>query len=293
MLDLLKVLEKIRQSIETHKSRLHSNEMLTRYALIDPLLRALGWDTEDPDQVEPEFSVQKGRPDYALRHNGQPFILIEAKPLGSNLSEARDDGFRYCWQNRVPFYAITDGNIWELHDLREMGGKQIFRVCLVEDNLGDAARQLLAIWRPAMPLVQTSSSALIESIPHARSSSQWLESSLSLRELQTKVRPGQKPPERLIFPDGSVQRLESWRDLLVAVALFALPSLYQRKRLPLPVGRRGKRLLIGLPGNMRSPKDLDRRFSVETHFSAKDCVRHACQILEIAGKNLEEIHVGL
>lgn len=154
MQDLLKVIEQIRQRINTFRDRLTRNEMLTRYSLIDPLLRALGWDTEDPDQVEPEFSTQQGRPDYALQHNKQPFILIEAKPLESNLSQARDSGFKYCWQNKVPFYVITDGNIWELHDLREMGGRQIFRVCLAEDSLGDVARKLLAIWRPAMPLVQ-------------------------------------------------------------------------------------------------------------------------------------------
>jgi len=293
MQSLLKVLEQIRQHIEVHGGRLSSNEMLTRYALIDPLLRTLGWDTEDPDQVEPEFSVQKGRPDYALRHEGQPFILIEAKPLGSNLSEARDDGFRYCWQNRVPFYVITDGNVWELHDLREMGGKQIFKACLTEDNLGDFTRKLLAIWRPAMPVVQPSSIVLIEPIPRLRPSPQQLKYSLSLRELQIKVKPGQKPPERLIFPNGSVQRLESWRDLLVSVAFFALPYLRQRNRLPLTVGHRGKRLLIGPSGNMRSPKELDRQLSIETHFSAKDCVRHACQILEIAGVNSKEVRVGL
>jgi hypothetical protein len=44
--------------------------------------------------------------------------------------------------------------VWELHDLREMGGKEIVRIQLSRDNPGDAARQLLALWRPAMPKVK-------------------------------------------------------------------------------------------------------------------------------------------
>lgn len=292
MQDLLKVIEQIRLSIEAHRGRLHSNEMLTRYALIDPLLRALGWDTEAPDQVEPEFPTQKGRPDYALFHNGQPFLHIEAKSLGSDLREARDDGFKYCWQNKVPFYVITDGNIWELYDLREMGGKQIFRVCLTEDNIGDTIRHLLALWRPAMPAVQPSLPPLIEPVPRPYPSPQRPKSFLSLKELRSQVRSGQKPPERAILADGSVQTLNSWKDLLFAVARFSLPHLRQRSQLPLR-GHRGKGFLIGRSENMRSPKKLDDHFFVETHDSARGCVRRACQILEAAGIDLENVRVEL
>ena len=37
------------------------SEMQTRYALIDPLLRELGWDTENPALVRPEFRGLDGR----------------------------------------------------------------------------------------------------------------------------------------------------------------------------------------------------------------------------------------
>ncbi|MCS7198434.1 MAG: hypothetical protein NZ930_07150 [Candidatus Bipolaricaulota bacterium] len=287
---LLEAIKRIQQCIEIHKDRLSRNEMLTRYALIDPLLRALGWDTEDPDQLEPEFVTQQGRPDYTLRHNGQAFILVEAKKLGSDLSDARDSGFKYCWQNKVPFYVITDGNIWELHDLREMGGKQIFRACLMEDNIGDAARHLLALWRPAMPVVQAGLPIILEPTSREHPSPQQLRSSLSLQELRSKVRSGREPPKSIIFPDGSTRPLNSWKDLLVAVARFSLPYLQQRNEIPLR-GRRGKGFLIGRSKDMRSPKKLDNRLFVETHDSAKGCVRRACQILEAAGIDLEKIRV--
>jgi len=293
VLDLIKTIEQIRERIQAHRERLSRNEMLTRYALIDPLLRALGWNTEDPDQVEPEFVTQQGRPDYTLRHDGKPFILIEAKKLGSDLGEARDSGFKYCWQNKVPFYVITDGNVWELHDLREMGGKQIFRVCLTGDNMGDAARHLLALWRPAMPYVQIGIPTIIEPPSKSYVGHQNLESSVSLQELRSRVKSGQKPPELVVFPNGSSQTLKSWRGLLIATALFSLPYLQQRNKLPLHVGHRGKGYLIGHSEGMRNPKKLDSQLSLETHFSAKGCVHYACHILEEAGIDPRRVQIQL
>jgi predicted type IV restriction endonuclease len=60
--ELLEAIERVRERIERHGSKLSQNEMLTRYALVDPILRALGWDTEDPEQVVPEFPRKRGEP---------------------------------------------------------------------------------------------------------------------------------------------------------------------------------------------------------------------------------------
>ena len=46
---------------------LNTNEEATRYALIDPILRSLGWDLNDPDQVRVECLQEfGGKPDYTL-----------------------------------------------------------------------------------------------------------------------------------------------------------------------------------------------------------------------------------
>ena len=50
---LLELVETLRERIITHRAVLSQSEALTRYALIDPLLRELGWDTEDPTMVDP------------------------------------------------------------------------------------------------------------------------------------------------------------------------------------------------------------------------------------------------
>jgi hypothetical protein len=260
--------------------------MLTRYALVDPILRALGWDTEDPEQVEPEPRTETGRPDYALKHDGKPIVMVEAKPLRSDLEKARGEGFRYCWQNKVPFYAITDGNVWELHDLREMGGKEIFRIQLKSDNPGDAARQLLALWRPAMPEVKVAKPPVLSE----EGGPPPTPSGLSLQELRKQVQYGDSPPTSIRFPDGKQKDLRTWSGLLVAVAKWALPKLKQKlkqKKLRLD------NLIESSDKSLRRPQNIGYGWWVETKFSSKDCVRKAISILEAAGVSADQVFVTL
>ena len=83
--DLHELIETLQARLDAHASELQKNEALTRYALIDPLLRGLGWDTSDPSQVLVEFRSQNGAADYALLGaGGRPLVIVEAKKLGLN-----------------------------------------------------------------------------------------------------------------------------------------------------------------------------------------------------------------
>jgi hypothetical protein len=71
-----------------------TNEEATKMALIAPFIQALGYDIFNPNEVKPEFSAdlpgikQGERVDYAVLENGQPKILIEAKPFRTDLRSA-------------------------------------------------------------------------------------------------------------------------------------------------------------------------------------------------------------
>ena len=83
--DLTELVGTLEERIEQHKDVLGRNETATRYALIDPLLTALGWDLQDPGQVQTEYSTGDGRADYAMLAGGdtsRPRLVIEAKKLG-------------------------------------------------------------------------------------------------------------------------------------------------------------------------------------------------------------------
>ena len=72
--------------VDAHGEYIASLEVRTRYALIDPILQALGWNLSDPSYVQLEYETKDQpkppRVDYALLSTtGKPVILVEAKPL--------------------------------------------------------------------------------------------------------------------------------------------------------------------------------------------------------------------
>jgi hypothetical protein len=146
--DNIELIKMLREKIANYKDEFSKNEALVRYALIDPFLRALGWDTEDPEQVKPEYSTDAGRPDYALFiHNKKsPRAFIGAKKLGKN--EDLQQHISYCVSEGVKFFIATDGNHWELYDTyREtrLPEKKITEWDITDDNESRVAIKSISI----------------------------------------------------------------------------------------------------------------------------------------------------
>ena len=100
------------------------NETATRYALINPVLKGLGWDINDMDQCAVEWPVPPdkpiGRADYVLNDSqNQIVIVIEAKHATFNV------GGEPSWlENKLAGYTmgmpwgvavLTNGLIWRLY----------------------------------------------------------------------------------------------------------------------------------------------------------------------------------
>ncbi|MEZ0345253.1 MAG: winged helix-turn-helix domain-containing protein [Infirmifilum sp.] len=107
----------LRRRIQTYRDELVKNEMLTRYALVDPVLRALGWDLENPREVIPEYQTGEGRSDYALLRDGSPICFVEAKPLGGIKPEDIREKLKYSFEKGVQYTVITDGDQWLVYDV--------------------------------------------------------------------------------------------------------------------------------------------------------------------------------
>lgn len=89
-------------------------EEATKHSLILPLLRALGYDVFDNNEVRPEYvadiGTKKGeKVDYVILQNGQPVILIEAKQVGIPLKNKVDQLFRYFSVTSAKIGILTDG----------------------------------------------------------------------------------------------------------------------------------------------------------------------------------------
>lgn len=93
------------------------DEANTKKDFILPLFRALGWATEDRQEVTAEDKVSRRRVDYAFRIEGIPKFFLEAKPLKADL-----DNPEYAWQ--AINYAWTKGVTWAV--LTDFEGLRVY-----------------------------------------------------------------------------------------------------------------------------------------------------------------------
>ena len=278
MQSLLKTIEKVRDKISKYESEVKKSEALTRYVLIDPILRALGWDLEYPELVRPEFATETGKPDYALLVNGDPYVMIEVKSLKHDLAAAKRKGFNYCWMNKVPYYVITDGETWELYDMSKIGGEEIFSINISRDNPGHVARQLLALWLPAMPIVKPALKSVIPSPPQP---------GLTLDSVFRNVRAYRgKRLKRIFLLDGREESVKYWYEILATIVKWFASELEAQ----LPVKLR-KRIILS-----KSKAEVKRPISVNGLWlhkcgSIKSCLRYSRRILKLVGRSLQDVYI--
>ena len=112
-MDLVEKLRRLSQIVEDRKE-FATNEANTASFLIEPFLRELGFDPNNPYDVDREHIADVGsklnRADYLLKQNGIGIILVEMKQAGTNLSKwvAQLDGYFRNKQN-VKFGVLTNG----------------------------------------------------------------------------------------------------------------------------------------------------------------------------------------
>lgn len=101
-------------------------EEATKTAVILPFIQALGFDIFSLDEVIPEFvadvGVKKGeKVDFALRMDGKVAMLIEAKPISSNLGDTQyNQLFRYFTVTDARLAILTNGReAWFFSDTEE------------------------------------------------------------------------------------------------------------------------------------------------------------------------------
>jgi hypothetical protein len=302
----VQLIEELRQRVAKHRDALRQSEMLTRYVLVDPLLRGLGWDTENAEHMHPEYKSGSKWADYALLRNGKPIVMVEAKKLGTPIQEGLEQGIHYCLTEGTPYFAVTDGQRWEIYETHKMvplAEKRVMFFDLLTLDPAETTLKALVLWRPNLltgkpipattPIVtqpsQEASRAASVSLglpttvsgggppSSAAKPSGWV----SLAQLQVKKY--DSPPSRLRLPDGSEVAIRYWVDIPVETAKW----LEQHGRLTpqhSPI-RYGERYLLNTspvhPDG--KPFTLSRalgRFHLETNYSASDHIRNIRLILD-------------
>lgn len=121
-------------------------EEATKNALVMPMINILGYNVFDPTEVIPEFTADHGtkkgeKVDYAIIKDDCPIMLIECKPLGSDLNTKHASQlFRYFNVTCAKVGILTNGTVYrffsDLEDANKMDDKPFMELDLL--NIKDA-----------------------------------------------------------------------------------------------------------------------------------------------------------
>ncbi|GAA4361988.1 hypothetical protein GCM10023185_29440 [Hymenobacter saemangeumensis] len=315
-------LQEICNRAESHASIFHKNEAATRTALIEPLLRTLGWDTANVQMVEPEKTLGNDlRVDYLLRDAlGRPCIVIEAKCLGSNLDKYSYVGkiLGYAIALNVQTVCITDGISWHIHSNLHQGKSEPITFELTESELLASANHLID-WLDSAQSGHGIGSGLKASGVHEPSDSSVTRTKTNAQKPAAKTKaatkvathqpdyidlsqlhmhslpPGQKP-KMLRLPDGSIKPIKTWKDILLEVCRLALatnPAI----QLPLPDKAGKKRFLLSktkpLVGSSTATLYNTQQVFIYTHYSASDCITNALYAVQQIPTSHQETSIAV
>ena len=316
---LLKLVKKLRERIDRHSAALRQNEALTRYALIDPLLRELGWDTEDPDVVVPEYSSGGGRVDYALLANSKPLMMVEAKKHGTSLQDGRKQAVEYAMDEtdiKARYFSVTDGACWAIYDTNKPANDMLAASFdLNEKSVVDACLKSLALWRPSVisgqiaggetSVIGLSDNQTLTTDPQPveesnvqptepdQDDAEWT----PLSELKNKK--GDPSPTEIMFPDGSHALLKHQYKMLTKVVRWLIENGHlSEKQCPIPLGPQSKKSLVDVEpvnsdGTSFSNPQKEGSLHINTHGNLQNKIARVKRLIEHVGQNPGQFKVRL
>lgn len=313
---LCEVLKLVKSSAESYRAQLQTNEAVTRAVLIDPVLRALGWDVANPAMVEVEKSVASGKSsgyvDYYLV--GESPIVIEAKKLGEPLDNHFVQLVQYAYILKVGNLFMTDGLKWyhytsfkttdqapsKIIDLGQLEESELSRAAAyfvetldaaliapepqkVEDKIVELERKINDVERLVISLTNG------QQMPSEISTPAQVESPSAWLLLEENWDAKKKKPAKLRLPSSQIIDVRSWTQVLTETCKFCLttvPQLLQQLPIADRTGRATK--LISKtkpPSNLNSDSFFINveEIYVCTNYSANDAVANAAHIISKAG----------
>jgi hypothetical protein len=321
--EILDTIKRVKQTIRAYRNVLVSNQVLTRYALVDIVLKTVGWDVHDPAQVMPAWDMGHTgeKADYALLDNaGRPVSVVRVTTLSGFAMPDLAKVVRLAQESSIRFAILTDGNTWLVGDAttgRPLQDQEIMRVVLETDpenyllvNLASLAptnlRELdLAYFpnQPARPLENLAPPPAIsprrgvtgplEELTQAAQVSQLSAAQINSAEWQpvSEIVNTIMAPMMLRYPDSTVDETQgSFQRVLTRLAEYIIRH---NKYFQAPVedydGK--KRFLInlipahkdGTPFGAKSM--LFNGWYMETDYSPADCKKNALWLIQKAGEN--------
>lgn len=151
MISLNETIEVVTERMKKHLSLYERNEMAIRSQIIEPILRSLEWNTDNPDEIQPNISVEEGVPDYCLLRGDKKVLFIEAKNLSVDIEqkEVIRQLAKYCYGDGMKYGVLTNGAIWILFrafkEDTKMEERIVWKVDIESDEITATNRKLNTI----------------------------------------------------------------------------------------------------------------------------------------------------
>lgn len=309
--ELVGVIETLKERIKSHRDVLSANEYRTRVSLIDPLLCVLGWDVADPLMVTLEYHVRGKRADYALlKSEGIPMVVLEAKSLGTSLSDNElMQMLTYANADNVPFAGLTDGNHWEIYsvfDQKPLSERLMLKTSVAQDPTSQLSLQFLLLWRrnivsgspkpAAKPIIEISPPYIEEpkpdppTPPNVNSMEGWT----TLAEF--KAVKGTDPPTAIRFGVNDEHPLGNWNSVIVRIAEHLVTrKLLKAERCPVSAGPKSIRRLVNTEPRHSSGREfvvkraLSNGLYVDLNYSSSDCIKMGTYLLGHFGQDPSQV----
>ena len=136
---LLDAIRGVQADIVNHPKTFQKEQQTIRF-LIDPILSALGWHTNNRKRVQYELRTLSGDVDIALMYDGNPIIFVEAKSLNETLGKNEERQLtRYCNDRNVQTGLLTNGAEWRAYHFYrpKQSGLPIAQILLYQVQLGE------------------------------------------------------------------------------------------------------------------------------------------------------------
>ena len=119
-----------------------------RHAIVEKLLRGLGWQTDDKMFVVRKYRIGGRTIDYGLRNNlAWPLAFIEVKNISELDSVAARQIFSSAIRRRVPIFVLTDGRVWRFFHTFGSDDYGDCQVCVLDLIDGDSKTNALLLQR--------------------------------------------------------------------------------------------------------------------------------------------------
>jgi predicted type IV restriction endonuclease len=137
-----------------------TSETNTKNKLIEPLLELLGWNVRGTE-VLLEYAIRIGSKsvhvDYALLHEDEPVIFVEAKPYSAELNDDYSNQIiSYCRVDSIRWSALTNGRKLKIFDSQRGKNEKGALVCEIDlSNPSEFMEELSILHKESMQSGET------------------------------------------------------------------------------------------------------------------------------------------